>query len=145
MSIKLNKIVFVEDDAFTNAYLKIIAEREGIARETLFFSTDGQALSYFSAIPYKYEFPELIFINNNLPGMSGHEFIDAVRDLPAFDEGRTQLVYLTDTFTNTDVAAFAANGMKHFYFKAAKDFDLRSIVNDIFGYKPEKDMEGIWP
>ena len=67
-----------------------------------------------------------------MPGMSGHEFIDAVRSLPNFNEKRTELAYLATTMTNEDVAAYAANGMKYYYFKTLSAVNLCKIVTEIF-------------
>lgn len=74
--------------------------------------------------------------------MTGHEFIDAVRGLPNFNNERTVLAYLATTMTNQDVANFAANGMKYYYFKTITAVGLCKIVKEIFnietGGKPVK-------
>ncbi|MCG3166423.1 MAG: hypothetical protein POELPBGB_02202 [Bacteroidia bacterium] len=129
---KLNKIVFIDDDIPTNEYHKFIVKKANVARDSLFFTTAEGALAYLSDISTKYDFPDLIFIDINMPGMSGHQFIDAVRGLPNFNEGRTALAYLATTMTNEDVANFAANGMKYYYFKTITAVGICKIVKEIF-------------
>lgn len=129
---KLNKIVFIDDDIPTNEYHKFIVKKADVARDSLFFVTAESALAYLSDISTKYEFPDLIFIDINMPGMSGHEFINAVRGLPNINDERTVLAYLATTMTNHDVAAFASNGMKYYYFKTITAVGLCKIVKEIF-------------
>ena len=85
-----------------------------------------------NVIKTKYDFPDLIFIDINMPGMSGHEFIDAVRSLPNYNESRTELAYLATTMSNQDVSAYAANDMKYYYFKTITAVNLCKIVTEIF-------------
>jgi CheY-like chemotaxis protein len=135
---RLNKIIFIDDDIATNDYHRLISEKADVAEETLFYMTAESALAGLTAINSKYDFPDFIFIDINMPDMNGHEFIDAVRELPNFNENRTVLAYLTTTMTNIDVAAYAANGMKHFYFKNISAVDLCRIVKEIFGIDTTK-------
>ena len=129
---KLNKIVFIDDDIPTNEYHKFIVKKADVARDSLFFTTAESALAYLSDISTKYDFPDLIFIDINMPGMTGHEFIDAVRGLPNFNNERTVLAYLATTMTNEDVASYAANGMKYYYFKTITAVGICKIVKEIF-------------
>lgn len=129
---KLNKIVFIDDDIPTNEYHKFIVKKADVSRDSLFFTTAESALAYLSDISTKYDFPDLIFIDINMPGMSGHEFIDAVRGLPNFNTNRTVLAYLATTMTNNDVSTYAANGMQYYYFKTITAVSLCKIVKEIF-------------
>ncbi len=129
---KLNKIVFIDDDIPTNEYHKFIVKKADVARDSLFFTTAESALAYLSDISTKYDFPDLIFIDINMPAMSGHEFIDAVRGLPNFNNERTVLAYLATTMTNEDVATYATNGMKYYYFKTITAVGICKIVKEIF-------------
>jgi CheY-like chemotaxis protein len=129
---RLNKILFIDDDEATNDYHKHICKKSNVAKDTLFFTSASAALAYLRAIRTKYDFPDLIFIDINMPEMDGHEFIDAVRLLPNFNENRTVLAYLVTTMTNIDVAVYAANGMKYFYFKTLTEGALTAAVEEIF-------------
>ena len=129
---KLNKIVFIDDDIPTNEYHRFITKKADVTNESLFYITADSALAYLKGIDSKYDFPDLIFIDINMPGMNGHDFINAVRELPNFNEDRTVLAYLATTMTNMDVAAYASNGMKYYYFKTIDAVKLCEIVKEIF-------------
>lgn len=129
---KLNKIIFIDDDIPTNEYHRFIATKADVAIESMFFITADSALTYLKGIQNKYEFPDLIFIDINMPGMNGHDFIEAVRELPNFNEDRTVLAYLATTMTKDDVTAYATNEMKYYYFKTIDAVKLCEIVKEIF-------------
>ncbi len=129
---KLNKIVFIDDDHSTNEYHKFITHKANVADQALFFESAETALAYLSSINSKYNFPDLIFIDIKMPGMNGHEFVNAVRSLPNFNDERTELAYLATTLTNDDVKEYSANGMKHFYFKNLSAVRLCKIAEEIF-------------
>jgi len=134
---KLNKIVFIDDDIPTNEYHKFITKKADVSKDALFFTAAKSALAYLTDIGTKYDFPDLIFIDINMPGMNGHEFIDSVRALSNFNDERTVLAYLATTMTNDDVASYAANGMKYYYFKTITAVSLCKIVNEVFNIQPE--------
>jgi CheY-like chemotaxis protein len=129
---KLNKILFVDDDAHTNEYHEYVSKRANVAVETLSFTSGPDALVYLSSLSATPDFPQLIFIDIKMSGMDGHDFVHAVKKLVHFDGNHTQLAYLTTNFRPDDVAAFAVTDMRHFYFKTITDFDLKNIVKEIF-------------
>lgn len=130
---KLHTIIFIDDDIATNDYHRFISLKADLAENVMFFLTAESALKYLKKITSRYEFPELIFIDINMPSMDGHEFISEVHELSFYNSERTKLSYLTTTMTNKDVSEYAANGMKYFYFKPLSAVRLCKAVSEIFG------------
>jgi CheY-like chemotaxis protein len=129
MSLKrLKKIVFIDDDPATNEWHFLVSKEVNAAEQTLFFISAEDALKYLDTIHNVPDFPELIFVDINMPGMSGHEFIDKVRAHPCFNDNIV-LVYLVTTLTNFDIDLYSKKGMKHIYFKTLQASELKHIIN----------------
>jgi len=75
---KIKLLLFIDDDYATNFYHKIIVRDSGLVEKYLFFSSANEAFDYFKAQnalgnPEK---PDAIFLDINMPEISGWEFLD---------------------------------------------------------------------
>jgi len=70
---KMKFIVLIDDD-----YATIILEESGICEEYLFFDSPIEALEYFEKEAQKAtpKLPELIFLDINMPGLDGWQFLE---------------------------------------------------------------------
>ena len=84
----LKKVFFIDDDEATNAYHKALAKDFNLAEDVQFFGQATEALDVLEAIESKYEFPQLIFVDINMPSMTGHEFAERVQDMDGYNENR---------------------------------------------------------
>ncbi len=123
---KINKVVFIDDEATTD-YHKYIVEKMQFAEEALFFTQEEEALKYLQSIENKYDFPDLIFVDINMPKMNGHEFVSEVMDIPVFNQQRTIIVHLTSSTSIQDIKKSLANEVERYYQKPLS----KQIISDI--------------
>jgi len=72
------QIILIDDDYATNFYHEIVVNDFGQVEEHLFFSSTIEALAYFKQKEKEDPqlLPEIIFLDINLPEMTGWEFLD---------------------------------------------------------------------
>ncbi len=78
-----NFILLIDDDPATNYYHNVIINDAQLVEKTRFFQSGEEALSFFKTIANQEEspFPELVFLDINMPVMDGWEFLDALNAL----------------------------------------------------------------
>lgn len=77
------QIILIDDDYATNFYHEIVVTDSGKVKEQKFFSSTVEALEYFKDQEKKTDpvLPEIIFLDINLPEMTGWEFLEEFKDL----------------------------------------------------------------
>ncbi len=75
---KIKLLLFIDDDFATNFYHKIIVRDSGLVEKYLFFASANEALIYFKEQQAlgNMEKPDAIFLDINMPGINGWEFLD---------------------------------------------------------------------
>lgn len=78
----LSKILFVDDDPITLMLCKKVIEKAEFSKEIITASNGEDALKYFDTIKTNNEdnFPQLMFLDLNMPIMGGWEFLDTFTD-----------------------------------------------------------------
>lgn len=104
---QLNLIVFIDDDNATNVYHKIIADQAGVAKNYKFFTYAAKALTYLKRLQKNNKQPDLIFLDINMPGVNGWEFVDLYAKLKL--KKYPPIVVLTTSYRETDVERCEAN------------------------------------
>ncbi len=129
---KINSIVFIDDDEATNAYHLVMCEKINCADKVRFFTDAASALDFLKGIKEKYDFPDLIFVDINMPEMNGHEFVTEVQDMQGFNADRTTIVHLTASLDIKDVIKSDENEVEHYYFKPIKEKELQQLIDTNF-------------
>lgn len=96
MNTRFKTILLIDDDAATNFIHKTVIKRAKITENIVCVDGGQKALDYLTTeSDGVYPQPELIFIDINMPGMNGWEFIEEYRKLPESQKGGITVVMLT--------------------------------------------------
>ncbi|RXR21669.1 response regulator [Flavobacterium stagni] len=135
---QLKKILLVDDDSATNFINEITIKKTGVDAQIVVCTSAFQALDYLGSTG-QYEnqerFPQpcIIFLDINMPGMNGFEFLDHYDKLPEEQKGILVVVMLT-TSVNPDDRMRSENdqNIKGFISKPLTEEHLMKIINDNF-------------
>lgn len=107
MKKKLKCILLVEDNEFTNIYNQKLLLNLNITENIYVMESGEEALDFinrkgkYNSEKIKYPDPEIIFLDINMPGINGWEFIEEYKKLNNGNSSRAQIVMLT-TSPNPD-------------------------------------------
>lgn len=93
---KVNCILLIDDDYATNLYHKIVIEESGMAERVVIKTSGEEALEYFKG-PFDEENPRpsLVFLDINMPKMTGWEFLEEYKNLPESNHADNIIVMLS--------------------------------------------------
>lgn len=90
----LNCVMLIDDDPDDNFLHQLVIQDTGLNPEVLVAESGEQALSYFSG-QREFRKPDIIFLDINMPGMSGFDFLEKFKSLPATYRDGTKVVVLS--------------------------------------------------
>ena len=98
----IREILLIDDDESTNFINKIVLSKTGCAQKIIAIESARKALGLLieksSHEPY---LPELIFLDINMPGMDGWEFLEKFKELPDTYKQHVKVIMLS-TSVNPD-------------------------------------------
>lgn len=101
MNRKLNCVLLVDDSDSTNYVNEKIVNRADITSKVVAKESGMDALEYLKTAG-DHEYPELIFLDINMPGMNGWEFLEAYEKLDKRNNGLLVVVMLTTSLNPDD-------------------------------------------
>lgn len=102
MKKKLNCILLVDDDYGTNLYHQIVIEDGNFANQIIIKNNAIAALDYLkSPFSGKTPRPDIIFLDINMPRMTGWEFLEEYKNLPE-DQRAKNVIVMLSTSSNPD-------------------------------------------
>lgn len=97
------KVLFLDDREMDNMLNKLMVREDHLPFDAVYITSGEEALEYLHD-QNEEDFPELIFIDINMPNMNGYEFVDAynatLSHLPK--ASKTKLVFLTVSVSESD-------------------------------------------
>src|SRR5258706_12697107 len=102
MKPQLNRVLVIDDDDPSNFFTQMVLEESGYTRDIKIVHSGKEALEYLRATKdHSFVHPDLIFLDINMPGMNGWEFIEEYKKLD--DELRCKaVVVMLTTSDNPD-------------------------------------------
>lgn len=103
MKKKLNCILLIDDDEATNFLNQMILRKVDCTDKIIVTQSGYEALEYLkSKEDGQHPCPDLIFLDINMPGMNGWEFLEAYRKLEKIQQGKIVVIMLTTSLNPND-------------------------------------------
>ncbi len=100
MTKKLNKVLLIDDDRPTNFFHEMIIRKMDCADSIESFRGVDEAIAYLKLNSNKEaQFPELIFLDINMPGLDGWDFIEAYKKIDSPYKEHTKIIVLTTSLS----------------------------------------------
>ena len=131
---KLKCILLVDDDEFTNSLHKMVIEDVGISRHIEIAETVDLALDLLEC-PREQDCktPDLIFLDLNIPGMNGWDFLDSYRELKKNSSSKSLIIILSNSSNPYDKKkAEGYSEVAGFRSKPLTDLMIHEIMDHYF-------------
>lgn len=130
MKQKLMCILFIDDDEPTNFLNKLIVQELECAHHVEVVTSGVEALEYLTGSNLR---PDLIFLDVNMPGMDGWEFLQHYEKLPPTQKANIVMVMLTTSLNPDDEkAAQSNNEISGFENKPLEPEVIKKILTRFF-------------
>ncbi len=134
----LECVLLIDDDKPTNLIHKKVIEKTGLGVEVQALTSAREALDFLTSTG-KYENtvemsrPGIIFLDINMPGMNGWEFMEAYQQLSDNQKARIVVIMLTTSLNNSDrERALRDKNITTFYHKPLRANMVMDLVNQHF-------------
>ena len=138
---KLQKVLLIDDSEPDNYIHKIKLEKAQITDEIIVMYGGTDALEYLTQKDNKGNFPnpELVFLDINMPGMSGWEFLEEYHKLDIPNKDNIIIHMLTTSISDSDKEHAANNAIINgFEHKPLTENKINKILQKYF---PERFMD----
>lgn len=91
-------VMLIDDSFFDNTIMESILTRKNFCQRIEKFFSAEKALKYFQGENYK--IPGLIFLDINMPGMDGFEFLEEVKKVTALEDKLNVILFTSSNNIN---------------------------------------------
>lgn len=136
MKEKLNCVLLIDDDAATNVYNSAIVKAADITDRIEVRESGQKALDFLSSMEDgAHPSPALIFLDVNMPGMDGWEFLEEYHKLAEEQKAKVVVFMLTTSLDPNDEVKSTELGAHGFIRKPLTPELVQEIAKEHF---PEK-------
>ncbi len=125
------KVLLLDDDELANELVVFILEFAGITDYNIF--TNGEdALAWLSSCKKENNFPDIIFIDINMPGMDGFEFVKQYEKQYIGFSPETRVILLTNSvLSNEKKKAGQLESVYGFWNKPLTQMRLKELIDSV--------------
>ena len=103
MKKKLSTVLLIDDDEPTNVINRLVIDAVNCAENIVAVESAREGLAYLAECSSRVsDVPELIFLDINMPGLSGWDFLEEYRKMPEQLKKQPRIVMLTTSLNPDD-------------------------------------------
>lgn len=122
---KFKNVLLVDDDYISNFIADHLLNKLSLCDNVNFCRNGDEALKYLKECGD--DFPDIIFLDINMPVMDGFEFIETFRNLN-MDKHKTRIIIYTASFSQKDIDVLQQIGFNDFIIKPLTEEKLRNVL-----------------
>jgi len=129
---KLNSVLLIDDDDVVNTLHSIILRQSGLVENIRSAMSGSEALATLLAYEKDQSWPSIIFVDINMPGMSGWEFIERFDEKFSANKHKCKICLLSSSLDPRDKEKADKSGFVDFYFsKPLVPENVKAICKEI--------------
>ena len=121
---KFKSILLVDDDYVSNFIADHLLTKLDLCENVHFSRNGDEALKFLNDCV---DFPEIIFLDINMPVMDGFEFIETFRELN-LHKNKTRIIIYTASFRQQDIEVLQSIGFNDFIIKPLTEEKLLDVL-----------------
>lgn len=122
---RYSKVMLIDDNSLDNFINKKLLETTGFAEIVTAFESPENALSFLKEASST-DIPEVIFLDINMPGMDGFQFLDAFENLDAAITQKSKIIMLSTSESFKDLNRANKN-------KFVRKFLNKPLTHEVIG------------
>lgn len=128
----LKKVVLIDDDQINNFVCETIIKSENFAERVVSYEWAEDALNNLKQIAEQTpaEFPDLIFLDINMPGMDGWRFLEEYRKLPETVTSRCSLFMLSSAVDREDIICAKTHAEVRDFFSKPLSPEILNLIKE---------------
>jgi CheY-like chemotaxis protein len=125
------KILILDDDELGNELVSYLLASEGITDYE--FQTSGEdALNYLEKCKQESNFPAIMFVDINMPGMDGFDYVTKYEEMYRKDSPHTHVVMLTNSVLSSEKQlALSYESISDFWNKPLSPLKLKKLMESL--------------
>lgn len=134
MAKTLERVLLIDDDSACNFFNRRLLKNRGSSIQVQEARNGREALTLVKQAAENNQLPHLVFLDLNMPVMSGWEFLNEFKKLPEAQKQQTVIIVLSSSINPDDQArAKSYPEVAGYKIKYLSDESLGQIIEEHFG------------